>query len=77
MGCKKPKIHRSVSVNRDLSFRENQVIQLLVQSKTNKEIASDLDLAEGTVKMYLHSIFNKLGVRNRTELAIRASSSRR
>jgi two-component system nitrate/nitrite response regulator NarP len=40
------------------------------QAKSNKEIASDLHLAEGTIKEYLHTIFRKLGVKNRTELAL-------
>lgn len=45
---------------------------LIRQAKTNKEIAYDLCLAEGTVKEYLHRIFRKLAVTNRTELALRS-----
>jgi DNA-binding NarL/FixJ family response regulator len=44
---------------------------LLREAKANKEIAAELRLTEGTVKEYLHHIFRKLGVRNRTELALR------
>jgi DNA-binding NarL/FixJ family response regulator len=54
-----------------LSFREQQIVALIRQAKTNKEIAYDLCLAEGTVKEYLYRIFRKLAVTNRTELALR------
>ena len=55
-----------------LSFREQQIVSLIRQAKTNKEIAYDLCLTEGTVKEYLHRIFRKLAVTNRTELALRS-----
>ncbi len=55
-----------------LSFREQQIVALICQAKTNKEIAYDLCLTEGTVKEYLHRIFRKLAVTNRTELALRS-----
>ena len=55
----------------ELSFREQQIVALIRQAKTNKEIAYDLCLAEGTVKEYLYRIFRKLAVTNRTELALR------
>jgi two-component system, NarL family, nitrate/nitrite response regulator NarL len=57
-------------LNPKLSFREKQVVDLVSQSKLNKEIAHELHLAEGTVKEYLHRIFRKLGTKNRTELAV-------
>lgn len=55
---------------RELSFRERQIVQLVQQAKANKEIAFELSLTEGTVKEYLYHIFRKLGVRNRTDLAL-------
>src|ERR1700735_1963107 len=55
-----------------LSFREQQIVALIRQAKTNKEIAYELCLAEGTVKEYLYRIFRKLDVNNRTELALRS-----
>jgi DNA-binding NarL/FixJ family response regulator len=55
---------------RPLSFRERQVVKLVQQAKLNKEIAFELHLTEGTIKEYLNRIFRKLGVKNRTELAI-------
>src|SRR5947209_7575204 len=44
---------------RHLSFRENQVINLVTEAKLNKEIAYELHLSEGTVKEYLNRIFRK------------------
>jgi DNA-binding NarL/FixJ family response regulator len=60
--------------NQDLSPREAEVLTLVVQGKTNKEIASALAVAENTVKNHLKSILGKLEVENRvqaTSLAIR------
>jgi DNA-binding NarL/FixJ family response regulator len=62
--CRKPK------ANRDLSFREKQIVALVRQAKANKEIAYELHLSEGTVKEYLNRIFRKLEVKSRTELAV-------
>ncbi len=55
-----------------LSEREVEVLQLLAQGMTNKEIASRLFLAEGTVKNYVSRILDKLGVSDRTQAALRA-----
>jgi len=56
----------------DLTSREIEVLQLLVKGRSNKEIASDLSLAEDTVKSHLKTLFAKLEVRDRTAAAIRA-----
>lgn len=53
-----------------LSMREKQVIALVSEAKPNKEIAHELNLTEGTIKEYLNRVFRKVGVKNRTELAI-------
>ncbi len=50
-----------------LSTRERDVLRLLVGGKRNREIASALDIAEGTVKLHVSSILSKLGVVDRTE----------
>ena len=52
--------------------RERQLIRFVRQGLRNREIASELGVTEGTVKVYLHTVFEKLGVSSRTELAIRA-----
>jgi DNA-binding NarL/FixJ family response regulator len=51
-----------------LSEREKQVMQFLLRGFRNKAIASQLGVAEGTVKLHVHHIFEKLGVRSRREL---------
>lgn len=56
----------------ELTGRQREVLWLLSQGKSNKEIARVLDLAEGTVKIHCMAIFQKLNVRNRTEAAMRA-----
>lgn len=55
-----------------LAPRERQLIGFVRQGLRNKEIANELGVTEGTVKVYLHGIFEKLGVSTRTELAVRA-----
>jgi two-component system nitrate/nitrite response regulator NarP len=53
-----------------LSRREEEIVDLVAQGMRNRDIAGQLGLTEGTVKVYLHRIYEKLGVTNRTELAI-------
>jgi len=53
-----------------LSQREGQLIALLTQGLKNKEIASLLRISEGTVKVYLSRLFQKVGVKDRLELAL-------
>jgi len=55
-----------------LAPRERQLIGYVRRGLRNREIAEQLGVTEGTVKVYLHAIFEKLGVSSRTELAIRA-----
>ena len=45
-------------------------MDLISQAKLNKEIAYELHLSEGTIKEYLNKVYRKLGVKNRTELAV-------
>jgi DNA-binding NarL/FixJ family response regulator len=58
-----------------LTARELDVAILVAKGLSNKEIARRLGTAEGTVKAQLHNIYEKLGVRNRTSLAVRFSAS--
>lgn len=55
-----------------LSKRERAIVGLVAQGMRNRDVASELGITEGTVKVYLHRIYEKLGVSNRTELAIYA-----
>jgi DNA-binding NarL/FixJ family response regulator len=52
-----------------LSEREIEVVQAIAKGRTNNEIAADLFISLSTVKSHLGSIHNKLGVRNRVEIA--------
>lgn len=53
-----------------LSEKENNIIELIAEGLSNKEIASGLFLSEGTVRNYLSCILEKLQLRDRTQLAI-------
>ena len=53
-----------------LTGRETQLIRLLGMGLKNKEIADALHITEGTVKVYLSRLFQKLGVKDRFELAL-------
>jgi DNA-binding NarL/FixJ family response regulator len=61
-----------VNANSPLTRREHQIIQVLAEGITNKEIGRRLGLTEGTVKVHLHRIYRKLGIANRTVLAVLA-----
>jgi two-component system nitrate/nitrite response regulator NarP len=54
----------------ELTPRERQVAELVTLGLRNKEIANELRITEGTVKMYLHTLYDKLGIGSRTELAM-------
>ncbi|MDD3413751.1 MAG: response regulator transcription factor [Lachnospiraceae bacterium] len=54
----------------EISNTEWKVIKLVGSGMSNKEIASDLSLSEGTIRNYLSTILNKLNLRDRTQLAI-------
>ncbi len=53
-----------------LSPREGQLISLLAQGLKNKEIAETLGISEGTVKVYLSRLYQKVGAKDRLELAL-------
>jgi DNA-binding NarL/FixJ family response regulator len=52
-----------------LTLRERQIIELLGQRLSNKEIASELKISESTVKFHISNVFSKLGVRDRNVIA--------
>ncbi|ACB76511.1 response regulator [Opitutus terrae] len=55
-----------------LSPREMEVLKLLAKGLSNKEIATQLGLVVGTIKIYVANIFNKLGVSDRTQALVTA-----
>jgi len=58
------------TIQAPLTQREGQILKLLAQGLKNKEIADHLTMAEGTVKVYLSRLFQKVGARDRFELAL-------
>jgi DNA-binding NarL/FixJ family response regulator len=56
-----------------LSGRERAVLKLLAAGRTNKQIAQELFIAQGTVKAHVASIYRKLGVHSRAEAVSRAN----
>ena len=58
-----------------LSAREREVMLLVAEGLSNEEIARRLEISDGTVKVHLHCIYEKLGIRNRTLLAVLAAKS--
>jgi len=51
----------------ELTDRELEVLQLVAVGKANKEVAAELDITEGTVKVHVNNILSKLGASGRTE----------
>jgi DNA-binding NarL/FixJ family response regulator len=63
------------SVIEPLSERELEILRLIAQGASNREIAGTLFLAEGTVKNHVTNILGKLEVRDRTQAALKAKDS--
>lgn len=55
-----------------LSEREQEILALIATGATNREIGNQLFLAEGTVKNHVTNVLGKLGVRDRTQAALKA-----
>jgi two-component system nitrate/nitrite response regulator NarL len=53
-----------------LTSREQQIVEGVVRGLRNKEIAREMKLREGTVKMHLHRVFDKLKLESRTQLVL-------
>jgi DNA-binding NarL/FixJ family response regulator len=74
--CRQIQLHgRTISLtNADLTAREREIVQLLVNGRSNKEIASELNISEQTAKTHVHNILQKNGWRKRLDLMNRAIS---
>lgn len=57
-----------------LTDRERQIVQLVSEGLSNREIGRRLDISDGTIKAHLHNIYDKLAINNRTALAALAIS---
>lgn len=55
-----------------LNPRERRIAALVARGMRNRDIGAELNIGEGTVKVYLHAMYQKLGIENRTELALMA-----
>lgn len=64
---------RPVSASAQLTKRQLEVLRMLVDGSSNKEIARSLNVSEGTVKVHVTGILRALGVRNRASAAVLAS----
>jgi DNA-binding NarL/FixJ family response regulator len=62
--------------NRSLTARQKAVLELLRRGDTNKIIARQLGMREGTVKVHVRQIMRKLGVTNRTQIAVVCANGR-
>ena len=61
--------------SKDLSKRERNVVDLLLQGKSNKQIAITLDIAETTVEFHLRNVYAKLQVSSRAEAILKLGKS--
>jgi DNA-binding NarL/FixJ family response regulator len=71
-----PKSPLKGALEEPLTDKEERILDLIAQGKSNKQIAAVVFLAEGTVKNYVSRIMDKLHARSRTELAVRAVDRR-
>jgi two-component system, NarL family, response regulator DevR len=55
---------------RELTPQEERILRLVAEGNTNREIADELSLAEKTIRNYVSSILGKVGMKNRTQLAV-------
>ena len=67
------KIKKTSAADLSLTSRQEQILGLLMEGKSNKEIADDLSIQHGTVKQHLFVLFRKLGVTNRSKAVLAAS----
>jgi DNA-binding NarL/FixJ family response regulator len=65
-----PAVARDTTLANSLSQRERDVLRLLARGLSNTEIANQLYLSEGTIRNYVSTLFEKLGVSDRTRAAL-------
>ncbi len=72
-----PRAEATDSLAETLSDKEEKILSLIAEGKSNKQIATAVFLAEGTVKNYVSRIMDKLHANTRTELAVMSVRQRR
>lgn len=65
-------VEEDISRHLDVTAREIEVLRLIAQGATNREIATQLVISEGTVKNHISNLLSRLGLRDRTQAAIYA-----
>lgn len=65
-----------VSLKDALSPRELAIAEAVAAGKRNRDIAAEVGMTEGSIKVYLHRVYEKLGIDNRTELAVMVLNQR-
>ncbi len=60
----------------DLTSRELEIVKLVAQGKTNKEVARELNITEATVKVHVKNLLKKLSLKSRVEAALWAVSNK-
>ena len=71
-GERRPRRPPALPLAEPLSSREHDVLRRLAEGRSNKEIAVELGIAEGTVKNHMSNVLGKLGALDRTQAALRA-----
>jgi DNA-binding NarL/FixJ family response regulator len=59
-----------------LTCREQQIVEGVVRGLRNKKIAREMKLREGTFKMHIHRVFDKLKLQSRTQLVLASSTTK-
>ena len=73
---RRAEVKANAALDEPLTLKEERILQLIAEGKSNKQIGATVFLAEGTVKNYVSRIMEKLHARSRTELAVRAVERR-
>ncbi len=64
--------HLNIPLKKNLTNRQSQVLDLIAQGKSNKQIAYDMGVSEATVKLHINALLRSLKVNNRTQAVITA-----
>jgi DNA-binding NarL/FixJ family response regulator len=66
-------VPRKRAADDGLTVRQREIVVMLAEGKSNKEIAREFEVLEGTIKLHVKGILRKLGARNRTEAVVAAA----
>ena len=64
--------HLNIPLKKNLTNRQSQVLDLIAQGKSNKQIAYDMGVSEATVKLHINALLRSLKVNNRTQAVVTA-----